>query len=48
MEVDLEYIKGYYCCMLYALDYHLEGEKVIEKFQIKLDFYKIYNTFNSI
>ena len=28
MDVDLEYIKGYYCCMLYALDYHSEGEKV--------------------
>lgn len=28
MGVDSEFIKGYYCCMLYALDYHNEGEKV--------------------
>lgn len=28
MGVDNEYIKRYYCCMLYALDYHGEAEKV--------------------
>jgi hypothetical protein len=28
MGVDVEYIKRYYCCMLYALDYHSEAEKV--------------------
>lgn len=28
MGVDFEYIKRYYCCMLYALDYHSEAEKV--------------------
>ncbi len=29
MGVDLEFIKGYYCSMLYALDYHNEAEKVL-------------------
>lgn len=28
MGVDIEYIKRYYCCMLYAFDYHSEAEKV--------------------
>lgn len=28
MEVDSEFIKLYYCCLLYALDYHYEAEKV--------------------
>ena len=32
MGVDLEFIKGYYCCMLYAFDYHNEAEKVRESF----------------
>lgn len=29
MGVDLEYIKRNYCCVLYALDYHSEAERVI-------------------
>jgi hypothetical protein len=29
MGVDSEYIRRNYCCMLYALDYHNEAEKVI-------------------
>lgn len=29
MEVDSEFIKLYYCCLLYALDYHYEAEKVL-------------------
>ena len=28
MGVDVEYVKRYYCCMLYAVDYHAEAEKV--------------------
>lgn len=28
LGVDLEYLKRYYCCLLYALDYHSEAEKV--------------------
>jgi hypothetical protein len=28
MGVDSEYISRYYCCVLYALDYHSEAEKV--------------------
>ena len=31
MGVDPEFIKGYFCCMLYALDYHNEAEKVNKK-----------------
>lgn len=29
MGVDEEYIKRYYCCLLYALDYHYEAEKIL-------------------
>jgi hypothetical protein len=29
MGIDFEYIKRYYCCLLYALDYHYEAEKVL-------------------
>ncbi|RNA40948.1 rab3 GTPase-activating non-catalytic subunit-like, partial [Brachionus plicatilis] len=29
MEVDSEFIKRYYCCLLYALDYHFEAEKIL-------------------
>jgi hypothetical protein len=29
MGVDDEYVKSYYCCMLYALDYHSEAEKLL-------------------
>ena len=29
MGVDFEYIKRYYCCMLYALNYHSEAEKIL-------------------
>lgn len=28
MGVDSEYIRRNYCCILYALDYHSEAEKV--------------------
>ena len=28
LAVDLEFIKRYYCCVLYAFDYHSEAEKV--------------------
>ncbi len=28
MGVDFEYIKRYFCCLLYGLDYHYEAEKV--------------------
>jgi hypothetical protein len=31
MGVDLEFIKRYYCCILYAMDYHSEAEKVSSK-----------------
>ena len=37
MGVDVEYIKRYYCCMLYSLDYHSEAEKV----NILTDIYSI-------
>jgi hypothetical protein len=30
LGVDIEYVRRYYCCMLYALDYHAEAEKVIQ------------------
>lgn len=29
MGVDSEFIKGYYCCMLYAIDYHNEAEMIL-------------------
>jgi hypothetical protein len=29
MAIDFEYIQRYFCCMLYALDYHSEAEKVL-------------------
>ena len=29
MGIDFEYIKRYFCCMLYALDYHEEAEKML-------------------
>ena len=35
MGVDIEYMKRYYCCMLYALDYHSEAEKVKTSLNIK-------------
>ena len=28
MGVDPEFVKRYLCCMLYAIDYHAEAEKV--------------------
>ena len=35
MGVDFEFIKRYYCCILYALDYHSEAEKVsLNKFNV--------------
>jgi hypothetical protein len=34
--VDTEFIKMYYCCMLYALDYHGEAEKVKRNHMIYL------------
>ena len=30
MGVDSEYINRFYCCVLYALDYHSEAEKVLQ------------------
>lgn len=30
MGCDEEYIKRYYCCLLYALDYHYEAEKILQ------------------
>ena len=29
MGVDEDYMKRYYCCVLYALDYHFEAEKIL-------------------
>ncbi len=33
MGVVDEYLKSYYCCMLYALDYHSEAEKMLNSFK---------------
>lgn len=29
LGVDEEYMRRYYCCLLYALDYHYEAEKIL-------------------
>jgi hypothetical protein len=30
MNIDVEYVKRYYCCILYAIEYYTESEKILK------------------
>jgi hypothetical protein len=36
MNIDVEYVKRYYCCILYAIEYYTESEKILKTIKRRL------------